>query len=401
MSTPPVSQPNTATDAQVQFGLTLVQRVASTATGTNVVVSPFGVLAAFALALSGADGSTRAALATALFGSPTAVQQAETAFAGYLHQLLHPKRYANEGSILALATSLWTNEGFALTPAFIERAQALYEAQASTLDFTDSSAATRINDWVKAHTQGKIADIVSAADLQGPPLPKIVLLSAVYFQAKWNNEFAPRATRSDWFRQANGTRQEAKFMHKVSHSIGYQVGNGWRAVTLSYSSYPRRYAMRIFVPDELSGLPAFLNTLEATTWAQWHQNFHQGQVEVDLSLPRFRIEWSADLVPTLRQMGLADALGPGANFSAMGFRDEEGGGFIGSVVHKTYLAVDEEGTEAAAVTAMIGIGGGRPVKPEPMPRVVVKVDSPFFYAIVDQQDATILFAGIVNELVQD
>jgi serpin B len=400
MSAFPTFQTNAATEAQCRFGLNLVRLAAASTTSGNVAVSPIGVLAAFALALSGACGSTRVELAAVLFGPSNNIERAEAAFAGWLHEVLSLYQKHKEGDELTLVTSLWTDQRFRLLDEFIRRAQTLYGAQANSLDFTKPRAASLINKWVKEHTRGRISEIISAGDLMGSPPPSMVLLNAVYFQAKWLNEFDPEHTYSEWFRQATGARQKARFMHQVSGDIGYQAGLGWRAVSLPYSGYPRRYAMRIFVPDEPDGLPAFLSSLDATTWTQWHNNFSSQQVEVDLALPRFRVEWSQNVGPLLQQMGLADALHAGANFSGMGFREEDGGGFIGAVLHKTFLNVDEEGTEAAAVTAMMWMAGGVS-EPEPKPRVVLKVDSPFFYAIVDQDDGTILFAGTVSKLVQD
>ncbi|MBO2007731.1 serpin family protein [Hymenobacter negativus] len=391
------NKPSTAPVAptvQHRFDLNLVRAVAQSSSG-NFTVSPLGVLAALTLALNGADGATRKEFENVLFGSADA-PDAVAAFANWLRQLLAPNE--REGAVLTLATSLWADQRFALAPAFIEQAHALYEAEAGTLDFTTAAAASTINNWVRQHTQGRIPTMVEAATLMSAP-PAVLLLNAVYFQAKWKSRFYEEDTKPGPFRLANGRQQEAQLMRQVSSQIGYLVGQGWQAVSMPYFGYPSRFAMLVFLPDAPDGLPNFLATLNATSWAKWRNSFSgRDEIDIDLTLPRFRIAWNTDLVPVLRQMGLSAAFAPGNDFSAMGFRAEEGGGFISAVLHNTYLDVAEEGTEAAAATAVLMVAGGAP--PAPKRRVEVKFDSPFFYAIVDQQDGSLIFAGTVTELAQ-
>ena len=405
MATFPVFQTTTTTAAQTRFGLQLLQQVAQAAGEGTVAVSPLGVLAGLALVLAGAGGTTRAALKQVLFGAAPDLATAEKTFANWLQQLLQPSHLTDnegnkvlDGAVLLLATSIWADQRFTLAPDFVAQAQALYQAEAATLDFNAPSAAATINEWVRQHTQGKIDSIVSARTLAGTPPPELILLNAVYFRARWALEFDAKATKPGLFRRANGTTQEVSLMHQTNAGIGYLAGTGWQAVAIPYRSYGRSFSMLVFLPDELGGLPAFVAGLDATTWATWHQELQTPQdVIVDLTLPRFTLEWSDDLAPVLRQLGLAPVFTPGADLSAVGFRPENGGGYIEAALHKTFLQVDEEGTEAASIFATIGIGGGNFYQPRPR-RVVVKVDSPFLYAIVDNEDGTLLFAGAVNEL---
>ncbi|MBF9222331.1 serpin family protein [Hymenobacter ruricola] len=392
----PKDIPSALPTAQHRFDLNLVREVAQHGSG-NFTVSPLGVLAALSLAMNGAGGTTHQEFGNVLFGSLGDASGAVAAVAAWLRQLL--TKDARESAELTLATSLWANQHFTLAPAFIEQAHALYEAEAGTLDFTTAEAASTINNWVREHTQGRIPTMVEAQALMNAP-PAVLLLNAVYFRAKWDSPFYEGNTRPGPFRLADGRQQEAQLMHQVSAHFGYLAGQGWQAVSLPYFGYPSRFAMLVFVPHAPSGLPAFLTALNATTWAQWLPSFSErDELEVDLTLPRFRVEWEADLVPVLDAMGLRAAFARGADFAPMGFRAEDGGGFVSAVLHKTFLEVDEEGTEAAAATAVLMMAGGAP--PTPKRRVEVKVDSPFFYAIVDQQDGAVVFAGTVNELVSD
>lgn len=392
---PSFAPPSALVTAQNTFGLMLVQKSAAASGPKNVFLSPLSVFAVLALALGGAAGATRAAFAETLFGAALATEEAEQALAAQLRQLSEGK---DGQAALRIASSLWADQRFTLAPEFVERAHVLYQAEAATLDFTTPDAAATINAWARRQTEGRIAEIVSDGMLAGPPPAAVVLLNAVYFQARWRWEFNPANTKPGVFTQADGTTQPALFMRQASAQLGYLAGDGWQAVALPYEGYPRRTSMLVFLPNEPQGLPAFLATLDATRWAAWHRALRARTepVEVVLALPRFRLEWSSDLAGTLGSMGLAPALGPDADFSPLGFRAEDGG-FIGAVLHKTFLAVDEQGTEAAAVTALIMIGGGgRPL--DPLRRVAVRVDSPFFCAIVDDETGALLFAGTVNNL---
>jgi serpin B len=151
--------------------------------------------------------------------------------------------------------------------------------------------------------------------------------------------------------------------------------------------------MQLFIPDQPTGLPDFLNSLTTEKWTQWQAAFSTSR-EVDLTLPRFQLDWEQDLSTALCAMGLGPALGPDANFTPMGFSSEVPGS-IGQIIHKTYLSVDEKGTEAAGVTAIYMVMGG--FYPTPPRRVVVRADRPFFCAIVDNETGTILFSGAVYQ----
>jgi serpin B len=390
---------NPATTAQISFGLALIRGVAQAADTLNVTLSPLGVVAALALAMGGAGGATRAAFAETLFGSSEKSAASKASFADQLRQLLQPNDEAEGNPILRLATSMWIDHRFTLAPTFANQARTLYQAEVAKLNLADPNAASTINSWVQRQTTGLISEIVSA-EMLATPLLKVVLVNAVYFQARWANEFAPRDTQLGLFRQANGATQPAYLMHQISQSIGYLAGDGWQAVRLRYEGSPNYFSMLVFVPNEPNGLPAFLASLNAPNWQAWDAALKNPpeHLEVELTLPRFRIEWSGNLAPHLQQMGLAAAFAADADFTPMGFEAETGGSAIEAVLHKTFLAVDEQGTEAAAVTVMMWMGGGLPDDTAPPRRVTVKADSPFFYAIVDDQSGSLLFAGTVCDL---
>lgn len=400
MSAFPIFQTNSAIAAQTHFSLELLQRAIETDTSKNVAISPLGILVALALVLHGADGATKTALADVLFGIGANTERAESAFAGWIRQLttVEDEHFEEADAILTLATSLWASQPSILAPEFVSHARNLYDADAATLDFTDPTAATTVNDWVRQQTRGRINSIISPDLLACLLPPALLLLNGVYFRASWASEFDVEDTRPGPFRLASGATQETQLMHQVSTDIRYLAGEDWQAVALPYVSYRRSFSMLIFHPNQPTGLPSFLASLTAANWQSWHTAFHNApRMEVDITLPRFLVEWEADVAPALSQLGLGPVFTPGADFSALGFQYEEGGGFIESVLHKAFLEVDEQGTEAAAVTAIMWMAGGGS-EPEKLSRVAIKVDSPFLYAIVDEENGMLLFAGTVNSL---
>lgn len=382
----PLLLPPALVRGQQAFGFALLQQVAQAAPQTNVFLSPFSVATALLLALEGSAGATQEAIRTTLRVSEILPAKLLTAVA---RQLAVLTQQDSEQPALRVANGLWADQDFVFDPAFTARLQQQYQAQVATLDFTAPGAADSINAWVSQHTQGKITHLVDAANLMQQAL---VLVNAVYFKGSWTTAFKKAATRPGPFMLANGASQTAPLMQQRSNSIGYQRGDNWQAVQLSYAGSPRSASMQLFIPDQPTGLPDFLNSLTTENWAQWQAAFSTSR-EVDLTLPRFRLDWDDNLTTALEALGLGPALSPGADFTPMGFSPAMPG-FISQITHKTYLSVDEKGTEAAAVTAIMWMGGSASPPPPPQ-RVVVRVDRPFFCAIVDDETGTILFNGAV------
>ncbi len=402
---PPVSASFTASQpgllpanlaaAQNHFGFALLRQVLDQSTAhTNVFLSPFSVSSALTMAMSGTAGSTREALARALQVNSITPAVLDQAMA---RQLQTFQQNDDAQATIHVANSIWSDQRFTLAPAFVERARTFYQAEAVTLDMTAPEAAPTINRWVREHTHGKITEIVSPEALAGPPPISMVLVNSVYFKGLWETKFNPKKTKPGTFTLSDGTRRQLPLMQQISTSIRYFREGSWQAVSLPYEGYPRRTSMRIFVPDTPTGLPAFLNQLTEQNWQKWTRAFSQQpeRLEVDFTLPRFRVMWEQELKQPLQATGLAPVFTPGADFSPMGFPLPEGG-YIDAVLHKTYLAVDEESTEAAGITAGMFMSGSGPPQPPPK-RVVVRADRPFFCAIVDDGTDVVLFSGAIYD----
>ena len=385
----PLALPPALVQAQQEFSLALLRQVAQAQPSQNVVLSPFSVATALLLALEGSAGEAREALVQTLRVAELPAAQLTAAVARQLAALTQP---SENQATLHIANSLWADARFALAPAYVARIQEYYQATAGTLDFAAPRAATAINEWIIQHTQGRITELL-APDALAPAAP-LVLANAVYFRGNWASQFEPSDTASGSFTLADGQLLQVPLMRQRSRQLGYLCGPDWHLVQLPYDGYPRSASMLVFVPDQPTGLPALLASFSAANWSRWLGELRADPepVEVTLTLPRFRLEWGQDLTPALRALGLGAALEPGADFTALGFAPGAPG-FIGQIAHKTYLSVDEHGTEAAGATALF-MAGGAPDR-RPLRQVVVRADRPFGYAILDNETATILFAGAV------
>ncbi len=388
---PPLLLPASLLQAQREFGLALLRRVAQATPQANVFISPFGIVVALLLALEGSAGATREAIARTLRVEGIPPAELATAVARQLAVLTQPGEYQ---LTLGMANGLWVNQNFTLDPDFAARIRQHYRASATALDFTSPRASEVINAWVSQRTAGRISHVAEASSLTEDVA--LVLTNAVYFKADWAEEFSEAATRPGPFWLGTGQAKTVPLMRQRSSAIQYQRGAGWQAVRLPYLGYPRGASMQVFVPDQPTGLPDFLRSLTAEQWAQW-QAAYGGQnelIEVDLTLPRFQLEWQQDLTGALDALGLGPALGPDADFTPVGLPPGTPG-FIGQITHRTYLRIDEKGTEAVGVT-MMWLDGGAAGSSE-LRRVEVRVDRPFFCAIVDDETGTILFGGAVYD----
>src|SRR5262249_51655970 len=222
------------------------------------------------------------------------------------------------------------------------------------------------------------------------PNSALVLLNAIYFKAEWRSRFRPQATRAEPFSLSASRRAQVPTMHQVG-TFSLMARPGYRAIRLPYLA--RSIAMVVVLPDAVDGLPAVSRTLGAKELAGMLEELTDVWSErVELALPRFKLAFKADLVPLFRQAGMRLAFDPGkADFSGISGKPAERRLSISQIAHRAVIEVQEQGTEAAAATAVeTRTGTGRPAQPQ-----VFKVDRPFLYYIVDERTAAILFQGRV------
>lgn len=361
--------------AQNTFGFRLLRSLLGPAPSANSFISPTSVSIALAMAYDGARGSTANALAggLGLSGlSRTAVRQQAGA-------LLHRLNTSGSGVGLSVADSLWAREGTTFRAAFLHHARDDYGAPARVLNFDAPSAPATINSWVACATKGKIPSIISGIR----PEEVMFLINAVYFHGDWEQPFEPSATHTRTFTTARGAHIEVPLMSRLG-TYAYKRGSNFQAVRLLYGN--SRFSMVIVLPESGVALPAFTRSMNASAWSHWTAGM-QSQPGT-LQIPRFSLKNAFQLNQSLVGMGMGKAFSRSADFSGLCVQRC----FLTEVRHKTYLAVNEKGTVAAAATS-VGVGSTA----MPVAKFTMVVDHPFFVSIQDSVTHAVLFTGLVAD----
>ncbi len=366
--------------AQTRFAFAFLQALCQEQAGTpkNTFISPTSLAYALAMTYNGANGETQQAMAQALQVQGMSMTAVNEAFSA----LMQSTQQADPDVTLTIANALWAREGVSFAPDFLQRNEQYYQAEVDELDFADPGAVATINRWVDEQTQGKIPAIVDELK----PETIMVLINAIYFKGAWTEPFDEDQTTDQPFTLLDGSTKQVPMMTQFD-SYRYYEGEDMQAVSLPYGE--ERLSMTILLPSQDSSLQSLVRQLDAPTWRQWlgEMSPQDGQV----SIPRFKMEDDHALEDVLTDMGMGLAFDcDHADFSQMYAKP---GVCITSVRQKTFVEVNEEGTEAAAATSVeMGLTSAMPNQPFTM-----VVDRPFFFAIHDDQTDAVLFMGMVVE----
>jgi len=363
--------------ASNDFGFRLLAQLAEQDAGKNLFVSPSSVAMALAMTYNGAKGTTKQAMAETLGLAGMSRQEVNEAHAALRESLEDPDPDVQ----LAVANSLWGRKDLAFQPDFIQRNTDCYGAEIASVDFLAPGTLDTINGWVKEKTHDKIDDLVKQPDLNVDTV--LILINAIYFKGIWTVPFDEAGTEEGTFTLLDGTEQRRPMMSQSGH-YNYYEDETVQAVSLPYGN--GRISMYIFLPREQERFVEFQKALSAGDWKRWMVLFHDAEGEI--TLPRFKVEYEGELSQPLTGLGMGVAFGDQADFSGMGADPLQ----ISRVRHKTFVEVNEEGTEAAAATAVVM----RAMSLAPPPFKMV-VDRPFFCAIRDNQTGAILFMGFIVE----
>ncbi|MBD2676155.1 MULTISPECIES: serpin family protein [Nostoc] len=380
----PLEKKTVNTDTKIvqsnnKFGFKLFSEVnKSDGREKNVFISPSSVAIALAMTYNGASGSTQQAMAKTLELQGMNLSEINSAYAAILKQLLENPDAKVQ---LKIANSLWANQEVKFQPDFLQRTENFYQAKVSNLNFQDPTATTTINDWVKANTAGKIDKIVQKIE----PDQVLFLINAIYFKGNWTNEFDKNQTNEQPFYITSG-RQKPHPMMSQEGDYRYYENEQFQAVSLPYGK-DGKLSFYIFLPKQNSNLKAFSQNLNVENWEKWMTQFNKQKGFI--RLPRFKTEYDVTLNNTLKALGMEEAFSNKANFSGMGKNFA-----ISQVKHKTFLEVNEEGTQAAAATSVGIVATSLRQEPEPFRMIV---DRPFFCAIRDNQTGSVLFMGSIVE----
>lgn len=363
------------------FAFDLMNQVAQAQPDANAFISPYSVSSALQMTADGAAGETRGQMQRALRTAGMSNAALNGAFADLDQQF-----GARRDVILNLANGLWVQNNYRLKPAFVTDNRKFFQAELAEVDFNQPQSAQAINDWADQKTQGKIKEVVQ---FPFPPLTRLILANAIYFKGKWIAPFEKSATRPREFHLANGQTKRTPTMTQEGQ-FAYQETDGFQAVKLPYRG---GLQMELYLPQTNSNLRKFIAGIVAK--GNWQQNVQEGyrRQEGSVTLPKFKIEYEVQLNVSLEALGMKNAFGPNADFS--GIANEPL--LISEVKQKSYVDVNEEGTEAAAVTA-ITMRAAAVMRPPP-DRFTMVLDRPFFFVISDVNTGSILFMGVVNEPV--
>lgn len=371
--------PKAAARANNTFAVELYGKLGSKTKG-NVFFSPYSISTALAMLHAGAAGQTRAEMAALLHlnGSMAEVN------AGYraLTESISAAGKAG-GFQLNVANALWVQQDYPFLPSYINTLKQSYNANLFAMAFVAAPEASRrsINGWVAQQTKDKIRDLIR------PPLidryTRFLLTNAVYFKGDWSDAFDKSLTRDMPFHCADGKQVETPMMHRKNYS--YVEEKDFEATAISYRNSDLR--MIILLPKKKDGLLAFEKKLTAERLADISTQLAQSWASVDMYIPKFKISHRPELTECLQSMGMLTAFTEQADLSGI---SGEKPLYIGSAVHKAFVEVNEEGTEAAAATAIVGpvLVGGPYVK-----TIVFKADRPFMFLIQDRATSAILFMG--------
>jgi serpin B len=391
-------QPETAAQAVNRLGCELLLQ--GTQPTENALLSPYSIQTALAMTFAGAAGDTRTEMArvlhysgeeTQLHGSFAALQRALEELAARTAKRAASateRGNATDPVTLTIANRLFGQADYAFRPPFLNLVQDVYGAPFQPLDFVkDTAAATRaINVWVEERTRDRIRDLIPPGALDEET--RLVLVNAIYLKAPWAQPFSASATQPRPFHVAGGPPQTVPTMFKQNR-FGFARHDGFSVITLPYLGSELQFV--VLLPDNMDGLPA----LETRLTADWLAARTQPPtVQLQLYLPKLKLQPPMiRLGQVLRTLGLMSAFDlprGSADFDRMAPRKPDDYLRISEVFHKTFLELDEKGTEAAAATAvaMARVTAALPDNP-----IEVRVDRPFLFAIQHRSSGACLFLG--------
>jgi serpin B len=353
----------------------------------NHIFSPYSIEYALAMAYAGAGGQTASQMAHVLhFSLPDERMHAAL---GNLSSNLNAS--GKSAFTIENADALWTQSGFMYNPDFLHLLRANYAAELHQVDFVSAAPKTTadINQWVTDKTREKIQNIIAPGALNA--LTRMVLVNAVYFKGNWQTQFEKSRTSQQPF-HLNGTSDvQAPLMHHEPMELAYMDNNDLQAVELPYVS--DELSMVALLPRSVDGLPDLEKKISDESLRTW-----LGQMkpypQVEVYLPKFKMDSQFDLAAVLTTMGMTDAFDKGsADFSGMTTQNRL---YISDVIHKAFVEVNEEGTEAAAATGITMRATIALRQPPPPPPIVFRADHPFLFVIRQNSTGAIVFMGRVE-----
>ena len=364
----------------LHFGFELLRRRLGVTSADNVSISPVSAGFALSVAALGARDQTQSEILRVLgFGGqqPDTVAQANKHWIGALSD--------QKDVQLEIANAIWVDQRFVVDSSYASRMAQAFHTEVASAPLRTPAGIAQVNRWVAQHTHDRIEKILD----EPRPNSAAFIANATYFKGTWLKQFAKDATRPRPFYESSGSPRDVPTMHATLDASYARAGN----VQLARLPYlGSRFEMVIVLPDSSVPLPQITSQLTDSIWQHWMGQTRTAELEV--ALPRFKLETDMSLRPDLEALGMKLPFDPErADFAPM-FAGRVGKTFISEVRQKTWIAVDEEGTEAAAATGVtVGVTSARIERPIPF-----VVNRPFIYALRDARTGLLLFLGVVRHL---
>ncbi len=365
-------------EADNAFGFDLFRELRENSEEENILVSPLSVSLALGMAYNGAAGETKAEMEQAMKLNGLTPEEINQSY----KMLIAALQSLDEKVIFEIADAIFYAKGFAVKQNFIDLNSTYYNAEVEALDFSKTATVETINDWVAEKTRDKILTIIETLS----PYDRMILLNAIYFYGTWAVEFDEDGTKLNRFYRNDGGQPEVAMMSKED-KLEYTSNEIFSAVKLPYGS--GQYNMVVMLPNNGHTSADLIAELNNKNWKEWMGEYSTHE-NVVISMPRFKFAYQSNLNDVLASMGMKKAFSSSeADFSEI----SEEFLYISRVIHKTYIDVNETGTEAAAVTAVVFTTTS--IEPGPA-KLYFTVNKPFVFAISEKDTDAILFIGEVQ-----
>lgn len=362
------------------FALDLFKTTYKSTDDENVFISPLSTNLALSMTLNGAKNATLDEMKGALRASDYSLDDINE----YNKSLREALITVDPSTVLSIANSIWYHKDIAVNSDFISLNQNYYNAEVKAIDFNSSNAASQINNWVSGQTNNKISQIVNSLSAES----KMCLINAIYFNGKWKSKFDKNNTREDDFYSETGVKMSTVQMMKQDGTYyGYSDDDYCAYLKIPYGNWA--FSMIVMLPHDGKTVDDVISNLNNETW---NNAMLMDPYEVNLSLPRFKAECAYEMQEAiLPEMALSTPFTDNADFSGI---TEDQSLKISKVIHKTYIDVNEEGTEATAAT---NVEGGES-SPPPGTIIDYVVNKPFAFAIRENSTGIILFMGKISNI---
>ncbi len=361
--------------ANNEFAFNLFKTINEEDAKENIFISPISISTALTMTYNGAETSTKLAMENALGYTSLDRGLINESYKNLIRHLENLDKKID----LNIGNSVWIREDQTINEEFIANNKTHFNAEVSSLDFSDPSAAGTINDWIKDTTKGKIEKMIDS-----PIDPDVImyLINAIYFKGEWSEQFDPKRTTDAKFHLLDGSQQDVRMMNR-HNTVEYGKGDGYKVVRLAYGS--NKTSMYIILPDEGTDINDYIENLDMEKWTSIRGSVKEVE-DMQLSIPKFKMEYGIkNLNDSLKALGMEEAFSDQADFS--GIRPDIA---ISRVLHKAVIEVNEEGSEAAGATVVEVKETGALMDP-----ITFIADRPFIFFITDDTTNTLLFMGKV------